>query len=91
MTKKQGIKLTDYRAEVAHAIVAVRRAHLRLAELRAEEADADKRGEILPQEWADDMAAAQEALDAAIERRAEARHQLRELEDEIDAGAEIEL
>lgn len=91
MTQKQERLMKDYRYEYESCVRRVRELQLKQSNLRLEELECDRRGEIVTKEWWQEMSEVETALQAAYDARTDAKTQLDELYDEIERGAETSL
>ena len=91
MTDKQQKLLREYRYEYERCVRRVRELQLKQSDLRLEELECDRRGEIVTEEWRQEVNAVAAELMAAYDARTEAKTQLDELYGEIEWGAETSL
>lgn len=91
MTDKQQKLLREYRYEYERCVRRLRELQLKQSDLRLEELECDRRGEIVTEEWRQEMNEVEAELQNAYDTRTDAKTQLDELYDEIARGAETSL
>lgn len=84
MTKEQRQQLADYRYESAQCELKMRQLQMKRAELRVEELECRRRGELVTEEWRQEMIEAEKALQQVREAQSRLHLAIDQLYDEIE-------